>query len=159
MTSGAAQQRIQDATSPATTTAAGDAPFDAADIESVRSYFARDVFATQMGCHVVAADPNQVVCDLEITPGLLNANGTVMGGALFTLGDFTLGIAANLDGNPSVSLDVNIRFLSVAKGARLIATSRVERAGRTAGFYSVDIEDDTGRLVAVLNATMSRKGK
>lgn len=150
---------MPDATSPATTTAAGDAPFDATDIESIRAHFAHDVFATQMGCHIVSAEPNRAVCELDITPDILNANGTVMGGALFSLGDFALAVASNLDGNPSVSLDVNIRFLTVAKGSCLIATCTAERAGRTAGFYSVNIEDDTGRLVAVLNATMNRKGK
>lgn len=151
--------QIASAASPVTSKAAGDVPFDAGNIESVRAHFAHDVFATQMGCRIVLAEPNHAVCELDITPGILNANGTVMGGALFSLGDFALAVASNLDGNPSVSLDVNIRFLTVAKGSRLIATCTAERAGRTAGFYSVDIEDDTGRLVAVLNATMNRKGK
>ena len=85
-----------------------------------------------------------------------NAQGGVMGGAIFTLADFCLAIACNVNEQPTVSVSNTIEFLSATKGDKLIAECNVDKSGRKLGFYTVDVSDNTGRKVARMTATCSR---
>ena len=127
---------------------------DSCPIEEVREYFANDRFATEAcGCRVVEARCGHAVCEFDIAPLHLNAQGGVMGGAIFTLADFALAIASNIGEQPTVCVDNNIRFIGGAKGTKLIATADVDKSGRSLGFYSVRVEDELGTLVALMDAT------
>lgn len=126
-------------------------------LEEIREYFAQDKFAAQAQCSIIEAQVNHAVCEMPITPNHLNANGTVMGGAMFTLADFTMAILSNLDNKPTVAIDCTIRFFSPAKGEKLIATGNADKGGRTVGFYTVDIADDLGTKVAQFVCTAARK--
>lgn len=62
--------------------------------EEARERFANDIFATQTtGIHIEKAEELYAKCTLSIEPRHLNANHTVMGGAIFTLADFTVAVA------------------------------------------------------------------
>ena len=66
-------------------------------IEGVREYFGNDHFATEAcGCLVDEASHGHAVCEFDVAEGHLNAQGNVMGGAIFTLCDFALAIACNI---------------------------------------------------------------
>ena len=121
-------------------------------LEEIRAYFAQDKFAAQAQCSIIEAAPNHAICEMPITENHLNANGTVMGGAMFTLADFTMAIISNMDNKPTVA----IRFFSPAKGEKLIATGSANKAGRTVRFYTVDITDDLGTNVAQFVCTAHR---
>ena len=110
-------------------------------LEEIRAYFAQDKFAAQAQCSIIEAAPNHAICEMPITENHLNANGTVMGGAMFTLADFTMAIISNMDNKPTVAIDCTIRFFSPAKGV---------------GFYTVDITDDLGTNVAQFVCTAHR---
>ena len=125
-------------------------------LEEIRAYFAQDRFAAQAQCSIIEAAPNHAICEMPITENHLNANGTVMGGAMFTLADFTMAIISNMDNKPTVAIDCTIRFFSPAKGEKLIATGSANKAGRTVGFYTVDITDDLGTNVAQFGCTAHR---
>ena len=125
-------------------------------LAEIQDYFAADRFATETGCTIVEAKAGYCVAELPITDHLLNANNTVMGGATFTLADFAMAVAANLDNKPTVSIACNIRFFGVAKGSKLIATCTTDKAGRRVGVYRVDVCDDLGNKVASYEATASR---
>lgn len=125
-------------------------------MEEIAAHFAQDQFATDAGCRIVEARVNYAVCELPITKKLLNANNTVMGGAIFTLADFTMAVASNLDGHPTVSIDCSIRYFSTAKGTKLIATCTPDKVGRSTAFYTISIEDDLGNPVACMSATAHR---
>ena len=125
-------------------------------LAEIQDYFAADRFATEAGCTIVEAKAGYCVAELPITDHLLNANNAVMGGATFTLADFAMAVAANLDNKPTVSIACNIRFFGVAKGSKLIATCTTDKAGRRVGFYRVDVCDDLGNKVASYEATASR---
>lgn len=126
-------------------------------LEEIREYFAQDKYAAQAQCSIIEARANHAVCEMPITPNHLNANGTVMGGAMFTLSDFTMAVMSNLDNKPTVAIDCTIRFFSPAKGEKLIATGNADKGGRTVGFYTVDITDDLGTKVAQFVCTAARK--
>ena len=127
-------------------------------LEDVRTLFANDRFATEAcGCEVLEASRGHAVCAFDITPIHRNAQGNVMGGAIFTLADFALAIACNIGEKPTVSVSNTISFMSAAKGARLVATCDADKSGRSLGFYTVDVRDDLGTPVARMTATCFRR--
>lgn len=126
-----------------------------ATLEELQTYFGKDTFASNAGCIIIEARPHHAVCELPIKPHVLNARGTVMGGAIFTLADFTMAVAANLDKRPTVSVDCTIRFLTSSRGSKLIATCDLDKDGKTLAFYTVEITDDLGKNIASFTATAS----
>ena len=79
----------------------------------------------------------------------MNENNVPMGGAIFTLADFTCAIAANGHSEKkTVSQNASITFLAPAKGGKLIAEAFCLREGRTTALYTVDIRDELGTYVA-----------
>ena len=128
-------------------------------IEDVRELFGNDRFATEAcGCRVLEASRGHAVCEFDITDGHLNAQGNVMGGAIFTLADFALAIGCNMGEEPTVAVSNSIEFFSATKGSKLIATCSVDKSGRSLGFYVVDVVDDLGTKVARMTATCFRRG-
>lgn len=123
-------------------------------LPEVRAYFGNDRFATEAcGCRVEEAWYGHAVCAFDIAPIHLNAQGGVMGGAIFTLADFALAISCNLGEEQTVAVTNSIRYLSTPKGRTLIATSDVDKSGRTLGFYTVHVADELGTPVAIMTAT------
>ena len=126
-------------------------------IEEVRELFANDRFATEAcGCRVVEAERGHAVCEFDIADIHKNAQGNIMGGAIFTLADFALAIACNIGEQPTVAVNNSIQYLSLAKGTRLIATCDVDKSGRSMGYYTVIVTDDLGTTVAKMAATCFR---
>lgn len=127
-------------------------------LDEVRRIFAGDHFATEAcACRVVEAAPGRAVCEFDIADIHRNAQGGVMGGAIFTLADFALAVACNLGENPTVSVSNSIEFMSAAKGERLIAVAEADKSGRSLGFYTVRIEDELGTAVAIMTACCFRR--
>lgn len=127
-------------------------------LSEVRRMFGNDRFATEMcGCEVLEASVGHAVCAFNIEPTHLNAQGNVMGGAIFTLADFSLAIACNIGQEPTVSICNNIEFMSATRGSRLIATCDANKSGRSVGFYTADVRDELGTLVARMTATCFRR--
>jgi acyl-CoA thioesterase len=125
-------------------------------LAEIRAFFADDKFATGAQCSILEARAGHAVCEMPITPNHLNMRGQVMGGATFTLADFTMAVMSNLDRKPSVAIDCNIRYFTTAKGTKLIATGNADRAGRSVGFYTVDVEDNLGNRIAQFVSTAHR---
>jgi acyl-CoA thioesterase len=121
-------------------------------LANIRDRFRGDRYATDVtGAEIVSAECGHAVCSLALRPDHLNANGAVMGGAIFTLADFAFAVAANgceNDGRVTVSLHNEISFLSPAKGKTLIAEARRLKAGHKTSLYLVDIRDELGTAVA-----------
>ena len=79
----------------------------------------------------------------------MNANGTPMGGAIFTLADFAFAVAANgFAERVTVSQHASVTFLAPAKGKELRAEATCLKAGRTLCLYEVRITDELGVCVA-----------
>ena len=130
---------------------------DAKDLEEVRKVFANDRFATENGAVIEAIGDHYAKCSLRLTDRHRNAMGAVMGGASFTLADFTFAVAANWQNPGVVSLSSNIAYLGVAKGESLIAEAFCVKEGRTTGYYRIDVQDELGNQVAAVTTTGYRK--
>ncbi|MGM9522629.1 MAG: PaaI family thioesterase [Oscillospiraceae bacterium] len=119
------------------------------NLEKIREFFKNDLFATEAtGVVIEEAGPGYARCSMPIERIHRNAMGGVMGGAIFTLADFTFAIAANVDSAPTVSVSGQITYLGTAKGSRLIAEARCLHAGRSGCAFTIDIKDDLDNGVA-----------
>ncbi len=114
------------------------------------AYYQNDLFAVETtGIKTVWAGDNSAVCSLELRREHYNARGSVMGGVLFTLADFTFTLAANVGSDVrTVSLNADISFLCAPKGNMLTAEAKCLKDGRATCTYTVDVTDAEGRLAA-----------
>ena len=117
-------------------------------IEEAREFFKGDKFATNMGITLDELGEDYCVCSLVLKDEFRNAYGAVMGGAIFTLGDFAFAVLSNQLHRPTVGLQVSVNYLSGAKGEKLIAKAHSRKNGRTTSVINVDVTDDTGREIA-----------
>lgn len=132
---------------------------DMKTFEQWKAYFARDRFATEMGAELIEIAPGRAVVKLCVGPQHLNAHGTVMGGAIFTLADFAFAAASNSHGTIAVASDVHISFVRAAEGGGELIAEAVEISrGRTLAHYDVRVRDEKNRIVALFHGTAFRKG-
>ena len=117
-------------------------------IDEARAYFEKDRFATENGIVLEELLESSAVCSLTLTGRYRNAEGGVMGGAIFTLIDLSFAAAATNVHKPTVAQQVSMNFLSAARGNKLIAKASCRKDGKTSCVYQVDVSDDLGRDVA-----------
>ncbi len=126
--------------------------------KSAREFFAGDIYATETtGIKIELAEKDHAICSLEPNRTHLNANGKVMGGALFTLADFTFAVAANTDNAPTVTLTSQISYLAPADGGKLFSEAKCLRSGKTTAMFLIEIKDISGRLIASVSAAGARR--
>jgi uncharacterized protein (TIGR00369 family) len=104
-------------------------------------------------------------CRLEqpVVPQIGNRYGIPHGGVHATLLDTAMGFCVCYTGKPeevllAMTLSLNVQYLSVAKGTRLIAEGRRTGGGRSTQFAEGDIHDDTGALIATATAVFRIRG-
>ena len=81
------------------------------NISQARAYFEGDRFALENGVTIDALSPAGAVCSFAITDRHRNAEGGVMGGAIFTLVDLAFAVAANNVHRPTVAQQVSMNLL------------------------------------------------
>ena len=123
------------------------------NIDEARVFFSNDRFAANNGIVLERITEDGSICSMEIKDDHRNAIGGVMGGAIFTLGDFAFATSTNDDEHSTVALDVTINFTNATKGSKLIATSKRIKDGKTTCVYQVTITDDLGKTVALFTGT------
>ena len=122
-------------------------------LAQVQEMFENDRFATLNGARITEIGDHYARCEMELDDRHKNALGAVMGGASFTLADFTFAVASNWQKPGTVSLSTNITYLGGAKGSRLIAEAHMVKDDRTTCYYRVDVTDDLGTQVAAVTVT------
>ena len=85
------------------------------DLEKAREFFSGDLFATKAsGIVIDEVGEHYARCSMEITRNHQNAYGGVMGGATFTLADYTFAVASNFNQPQTVSVTSQINFTGMA---------------------------------------------
>ena len=119
--------------------------------------------AQLIGFDLVSVKPGEALVEFQATEAHANPMGTLHGGVLCDVADAAMGIAysSNLDeGESFTTLELKINFLKPIWNARLLATGRVVKQGRTVGFVECDITDEKGSLVARATSTcMTLRGE
>ncbi len=119
------------------------------DLEKAREFFGQDFYATKStGIIIEEVGDHFARCSFDITRNHQNAYGGVMGGATFTLADYTFAVASNFNQPQTVSVTSQINFIGMAKGQKLIAEANLIKDGRTTCLYEINITDDIGTKVA-----------
>jgi uncharacterized protein (TIGR00369 family) len=112
--------------------------------------------AKLIGFDVVSVEPGESVVELQATEVHRNPMGTLHGGILCDIADAAMGIAyaSRLnEGESFTTLELKINFLKPIWNARLRATGRVVKQGRTVGMVECDVTDEKGSLVARATST------
>lgn len=123
-------------------------------LEKAIEMFSKDKYATEATkIQIDEVGENYSKVSLTIDDCHKNALGHVMGGVMFTLADFAFAIATNLEGTKTVTLTSQISYLSIPKGERLIAETRLIKDGSRNCFYEIIITDETERQIAVVSTT------
>jgi len=136
-------------------------------LERVRGMIRGDVppppVATLVGFRILEVEPGRAVFELEAGPQHANPMGTLHGGILCDLADAAMGIAyaSTLSESESfTTLELKINFFKPVWNARLTATARVVKRGKTVGMAECDVVDASGSLVARASSTcMTLAGK
>ena len=123
------------------------------DIEEARAFFKGDLFATGNGMVIDELGEDWCICSMDIRPDHRNATGGIMGGVIFTLGDFAFAVASNQIHRLTVGQQMSINFLNGTKGNKLFAQAICKKNGRSLSIFNIYITDDLGKDIAQLITT------
>ena len=84
-------------------------------------------FAVYNNCHLGAVDRDFGEVWLDIVPDSFNFQGSVHGGAYFTLADMCAGIVSRTDGRLYVTQQANVQYVRAARHGRLTARGNALR--------------------------------
>ena len=104
-----------------------------------------------LGMDIEDVEPGHVIARLQVSEDLLNPNGVVHGGVLFTMVDTAMGRATMTsleEGQLCASIEVQIRFLRPVNTGQLEAETTVIRQGRRLVHLESRVRDTDGALVA-----------
>ncbi len=104
-----------------------------------------------LGMDIEDVEPGEAIAAIVINENLLNPNGVVHGGVLFTMVDTAMGMATMTvleEGQLCASIEIQMRFLRSAGGGRLEAHATVIRQGRRVVSLESRVRDGDGVLVA-----------
>ena len=116
-----------------------------------------DQFAARNGIELVTLEPGHAVTRMVVQPWHHNAVGIVQGGVVFTLADFAFGAASNSDGTVALGVNMSVTFLKATRSGTLTADAREIGGSSKLGSYTINVTDDSGQLVAVMQGLAYRK--
>lgn len=119
--------------------------------------FSKDRYAALTGIELIENSTGYCKARMKIEDKHLNGAGLVQGGAIFTLADVALAVAANSQDYMSLTVNVNISFLSGRSEGILFATATEVSDPNRLGAYDVLITDEENRVVARFNGMVYRK--
>ena len=107
-------------------------------------------FGDFVGIEAIEQGDGFVRTALDIKPALMNSWGVAHGGAVMTLLDLTLGMAArtiDMTSNGSITVELKVNFIKAASG-RIHAEGRATRAGKSLVFCEGEVLDSSNNLCA-----------
>ena len=121
------------------------------NLEALRTLFVKDYFATELcGIRIDEVSAHGAKCSMPLTRLHFNANGTVQGGAIYTLCDTAFSVAANAGDRLTVSRSADITYIRPGQGACLYAEAEEISRGGTTCLYRVSVYDDQHTLIAFM---------
>jgi acyl-CoA thioesterase len=104
-----------------------------------------------LGMEMESAEPGCATARLEVTESVLNPNGVVHGGVLFTMVDTAMGratMSALENGQLCASIELQMRFLRPVDTGSLRADATVIQRGRKIVHLESEVRDAAGVLIA-----------
>lgn len=119
-------------------------------LEQLKEFFKKDIFANSLGIIIIEAKDGYCTCSMKKREDLLNANGVIQGGALYTLGDFCFAVGAASTGKKAVTSMLTMSYLRPATGDVIVAQATPVHLGKKLYNYDVQLLDGD-KIVAKLN--------
>ena len=129
-------------------------PFSPDLIDRLRARFHRSPAQSVMGIEVLALELDYCELSIPFRHEFDNGGGAIHGGVLAMLADSAIACAlsTNFDGKMGFATsNLNIHYLSRAR-SRVVAKARIVKKGGTVCVGSVEIVDETNKLVATCSA-------
>jgi len=121
--------------------------------EEAIKYFEGDKYAVLSGMKLEDLKEDYARSSVVLTEDHKNANGGIMGGAIFTLADLAFAALANNIHKPTVAQQVSINYLARPKGDKLSAEAEIIRNGKTTCVLQIRVKDDKGTQIALFTGT------
>ncbi len=118
-------------------------------LEEIKAFFKKDRFVDNLGVEIIEVDAEKAVTKVAVNEAMFNANGTVQGGMLYTLADYTFAVLANYLHPITVTQTGNISYVRPAKTAWLTATARETLREKHTCISEVTVHDADGKIVCV----------
>jgi acyl-CoA thioesterase len=128
-------------------------------MQKIKEFFKKDAFAESCGIELLEVSQGCAKAKMNITPSHLNGVGTVQGGAIFTLADFTFAVASNSHGTVAVAINVNISFVKAVNKGVLYAQAKETSINPKIATYDVRVTDQNDSLIAIFEGMVYRKEK
>jgi acyl-CoA thioesterase len=125
----------------------------------VRRMLAGDAFSRWLGVEVVDLGPGRCTLRMNVRREMVNGFGVAHGGIAYSLADSALAFASNAgaDGFVTVSIQNSISYPTpVHPGNVLTATAVEESAANRIAFYTVNVRNEDGVVVALFRGTVYR---
>jgi len=126
-------------------------------MENIKKFFKKDKFAERAGIELLEVKEGYAKARMKINENHLNGIGTVHGGAIFTLADFTFAVAANSYGTVTVAINANISFMKAAIDGVLFAEAEEISINPKLGTYTITVTDDAGEIIAIFQGMAYKK--
>jgi acyl-CoA thioesterase len=126
-------------------------------MKALAEYLKKDQFIQHCDIELLEVAPGHARAKMTLHPHHCNALGTVQGGAIFTLADYTFAAASNSHGSVAVGINVNITYMKAATTGTLWAEGREVSKNFKLGSYTVEVKDDQGDMVALFQGLAYRK--
>lgn len=115
-------------------------------------------FMKHNGMRIVKLKKGYAEVEMDITENTLNIQGSLHGGAIFTLADVAAGAASKSHGFVSVTLNGNINFIKKVTKGRVKAIATKLHMGSSTGVYRVEVIDDSDCVISNCTFTMFLTG-
>ncbi len=120
--------------------------------------YKHDLFANEAGVKLESVNDSQAVMTLRVERRHLNGGNFAHGGAIYLLCDIAMAALANHRQPISVSIQTDIKFISVAAEGDLLTATAEEITGRKNLYYSrVDVHNQDGKLIATASGMLHTK--
>jgi acyl-CoA thioesterase len=126
----------------------------------LRKVFEEDPYAAKLGIELLDVAQGRARARMLCDDTLLNFNGFIHGGAIFSLLDYAFSVACNAYNESAVAIAMNIQFVNAApRGGRIVAEAREVDKSRKLGLYEMTVRDEAGKLICKSDGRVYRMGK
>lgn len=130
--------------------------------EVILNHLERQEFMKLLGCRLTVIEPGYVEAEIDLSLEHQQQFGLVHGGVTATIADVAAGFAGFTLVGPNqhtVTAEIKISYLRMARGSKLRAVGRVVKAGVSFHFCEADVycygEDNVESHVARASTTMA----
>ena len=103
-----------------------------------------------LGIRVEIPEPGSAIATMSVRDDMLNGFDVAHGGLIFALADTAFAFACNAYDSQSFVASAQIEFLRPARAGDLLsATASEDYRGRRSGYYSIEVRNQGGEVVAL----------